>query len=122
MASVNRAQARLRRKERVRKKIRGNPEKPRLSVFRSSKHIYAQIIDDGSAHTVLESSSLTKDIRATLGGRGGNREGAAIIGQSIAKKALEKGIKRVVFDRNGFLYHGRIKALAEAARETGLEF
>ncbi|MBW1941838.1 MAG: 50S ribosomal protein L18 [Deltaproteobacteria bacterium] len=122
MASLKRAQARLRRKERVRKKIRGTPEKPRLSVFRSSKHIYAQIIDDGSAHTVLESSSLAKDIRATLGGRGGNREGAAIIGQSIAKKALEKGIKRVVFDRNGFLYHGRIKALAEAARETGLEF
>lgn len=122
MASVNRAQARLRRKVRVRKKVRGNPERPRLSVFRSSKHIYAQIIDDGSAHTILESSSLKKDIRANLGGRGGNREGAAIIGQSIAKKALEKGIKRVVFDRNGFLYHGRIKALAEAARETGLEF
>ena len=112
----------MRRKVRVRKKIRGNSEKPRLSVFRSSKHIYAQIIDDGSAHTILESSSLKKDIRANLGGRGGNREGAAIIGQSIAKKALEKGIKRVVFDRNGFLYHGRIKALAEAARETGLEF
>lgn len=112
----------MRRKQRVRKKVRGNAERPRLSVFRSAKHIYAQIIDDGPARTILESSSLSKDIRPTLGGRGGNKDGAAIIGQSIAKKALEKGIKRVVFDRNGFLYHGRIKALAEAARETGLEF
>lgn len=96
--------------------------KPRLSVFRSAKHIYAQLIDDGSAQTILESSSLSKDIRANLGGRGGNKEGAAIIGRSIAEKALEKGIKKVVFDRNGFLYHGRVKALAEAAREAGLDF
>ncbi len=122
MATVRRAQARSRRKQRVRKKIRGSSQKPRLSVFRSAKHIYAQLIDDGSAQTILESSSLSKDIRANLGGRGGNKEGAAIIGRSIAEKALEKGIKKVVFDRNGFLYHGRVKALAEAAREAGLDF
>lgn len=106
----------------MRRKIRGSAEKPRLSVFRSAKHIYAQLIDDGSAHTILEASSLSKGMRANLGGRGGNKEGAAIIGKNIAEKALEKGIKKVVFDRNGFLYHGRVKALAEAAREAGLEF
>jgi large subunit ribosomal protein L18 len=122
MASGRRAQARSRRKQRVRKKIRGTGSKPRLSVFRSAKHIYAQLIDDGSAHTILEASSLSKDLRANLGGSGGNKEGAAIIGKSVAEKALEKGIKKVVFDRNGFLYHGRIKALADAAREAGLEF
>ena len=122
MAAVRRAQARSRRRQRVRKKIRGSAEKPRLTVFRSAKHIYAQLIDDGSARTILESSSLSKDMRAGLGSRGGNKEGAAIIGKSIAEKALDKGIKKVVFDRNGFLYHGRVKALAEAAREAGLEF
>ena len=122
MASVSSSKARLRRKKRVRKKVRGTPEKPRLSVFRSARHIYAQIIVDDTAHTLVSASSLSKDIRQNLEKLGGNREGAAIVGQNIAKKALEKGIKRVVFDRNGFLYHGRIKALAEAARETGLEF
>lgn len=122
MASANSSSARLKRKKRVRKKVRGTPERPRLSVFRSAKHIYAQVIDDDTARTVVSASSLSRDIRQGLGGRGGNREGAAIVGQSIANKALEKGIKAVVFDRNGFLYHGRIKALAEAARETGLQF
>ena len=113
--------SRIRRAKSTRMKIR-ELGATRLCVNRTPKHIYAQIIDDGPARTILESSSLSEDIRPTLGGRGGNKDGAAIIGQSIAKKALEKGIKRVVFDRNGFLYHGRIKALAEAARETGLEF
>ena len=102
--------------------MRGTPEKPRLSVFRSARHIYAQIIVDDTARTLASASSLSKDIRQSIEGRGGNRDGAAIVGQNIAEKALEKGIKRVVFDRNGFLYHGRVKALAEAARETGLEF
>jgi len=122
MASLSSAGARLKRKQRVRKKVLGTTEKPRLSVFRSAKHIYAQIIDDDTAKTVVSFSSLSKDVRQDLKGRGGNREGAAIVGQNIAKKALDKGIKRVVFDRNGFLYHGRVKALADAARESGLEF
>ena len=122
MGYTSRSEARLGRKKRVRKKVRGKPEMPRLSIFRSSKHIYAQIIDDTIARTLVDGSSLSKDIRPRIQGKESNREGAAIVGESIAKKALEKGIKRVVFDRNGFLYHGRVRALAEAAREHGLEF
>ena len=122
MIEKSRAEARLRRKKRVRKKIKGTPETPRLSVFRSSKHIYAQIIDDTHAITLVEASSLSKDIKARIQSKGANKEGASIVGEYIAKRALEKGIKKVVFDRNGFLYHGRIKVLAEAARQHNLEF
>jgi len=122
MVSKNRAEARLRRKKRVRKKIMGTPERPRLSVFRSSKHIYSQIVDDTMRRTLVDASSLSKDMLPQIQGKGGNREGSAIVGAFIAKRALEKGIKRVVFDRNGFLYHGRIKVFAEAARGHGLEF
>jgi large subunit ribosomal protein L18 len=122
MRGISRAGARLRRKKRVRKKIKGSSAKPRLSMFKSSKHIYAQIIDDVNARTLVDASSLAKDIRPQIQGKGGNMEGAKIIGASVAKRALEKGIKEVVFDRNGFLYHGRVKFLAEAAREHGLEF
>lgn len=122
MGVISRSQARLKRKKRVRKKIRGTPERLRLTVFRSSKHIYAQIIDDTSARTMVDASSLSKDLRSQADAKGCNREGASIVGRSIAERALKKGIKRVVFDRNGFLYHGRIKTLAEAAREHGLEF
>jgi large subunit ribosomal protein L18 len=122
MVSINRAEARLRRKKRVRKKIRGTPERPRLSVFRSSKHIYSQIVDDTMGRTLVDGSSLSKDILPQIQGKGGNREGSAIVGKFIAKRALEKGIKKVIFDRNGFLYHGRIKTFAEAVREHGLEF
>ena len=122
MVSINRAEARLRRKKRVRKKIRGTPERPRLSVFRSSKHIYSQVVDDTMGRTLVDGSSLSKDILPQIQGKGGNREGSAIVGKFIAKRALEKGIKKVIFDRNGFLYHGRIKAFAEAVREHGLEF
>jgi len=122
MGSVNRYEARLRRKKRVRKKIRGTAERPRLCVFRSARHIYAEIIDDTSAHTLAEASSLSGEMRQEIGTKGGNKEGAAMVGASIAERALKKGIKKVVFDRNGFLYHGRIKALSEAAREKGLEF
>ena len=122
MGGISRAGARLKRKKRVRKKIRGSSAKPRLSVFKSSKHIYAQIIDDVSARTLVDSSSLAKEIRPQIQGKGGNMEGATIIGASVAKRAVEKGLKEVVFDRNGFLYHGRVKVLAEAAREHGLEF
>ena len=122
MGNISRSEARLRRKKRVRKKVKGIPERPRLSVFKSARHIYAQIIDDSSAKTLLTVSSLTKDIRPQVGNKGGNKEGAVVIGKVIAERALEKGIKRVIFDRNGFLYHGRVKALADAARAGGLEF
>jgi large subunit ribosomal protein L18 len=122
MAVISRAKARDKRKKRVRKKVRGTPERPRLSVFKSSRHIYAQVIDDTTARTLVSASSLSKGLRTRIEGKGGNREGAAIVGEFITEQALGKGIKRVVFDRNGFLYHGRIKVLAEAAREKGLEF
>jgi large subunit ribosomal protein L18 len=122
MAFVSRAEARLRRKKRVRKRIRGEPCKPRLSVFRSAKHIYAQIIDDTKATTLVDASSLSKEYRPLIQGKGGNKTGAAMIGEFIAKRAKAKGIDKVVFDRNGFLYHGRVKALADAAREHGLKF
>ena len=91
-------------------------------MFRSSRHIYAQIIDDGSSTTLVDASSLSKDLRKKCDGRGGNIKSAVIVGESIAKLAKKKGIKRVVFDRNGFLYHGRVKALADSVREHGLEF
>jgi large subunit ribosomal protein L18 len=122
MATMSKREARLRRKKRVRKSIKGRPETPRLSVFKSSKHIYAQIIDDVSSKTLVDASSLSKELRPLLQGRSGNREGAALVGEWIAKRALEKGIRQVVFDRNGFLYHGRVKVLAEGAREHGLKF
>lgn len=122
MSKLSRAEARFKRKKRVRKKISGTPETPRMTVFRSSRHIYAQIIDDISAKTLVDASSLSKEIRAKKEISGGNIEGASAIGKAIAEKALNKGIKKVVFDRNGFLYHGRIKAFADGAREQGLEF
>ncbi|MBW1804855.1 MAG: 50S ribosomal protein L18 [Deltaproteobacteria bacterium] len=122
MGVTSRAEARLKRKKRVRKKITGTHERPRLTVYRSLRHIYAQIIDDNAAETLIDASSLSKDIKSQTQGKAGNIEGASIIGKSIAERALKKGIKKVVFDRNGFLYHGRIKALADSAREHGLEF
>lgn len=122
MGAISRSSAREKRKKRVRKKVRGTPERPRLTIFRSSKNIYAQIIDDTTFSTIVEASTVSRDIRQGIKGRGGNREGASMIGKYIAERALAKGIKKVVFDRNGFLYHGRVKSLAEAARENGLEF
>ena len=122
MSSVSKAERRLRRQSRVRKKIRGSSEMPRLCVSRSNKNVYAQIIDDTVGRTLVEASSLSKDFRPESGSRGGNKKGAALVGDAIGKRALEKGIKKVVFDRNGFLYHGRVKALSEAARAAGLEF
>jgi len=106
------------RQRRVRGKISGTPERPRLNVFRSDKHIYAQIIDDTIGSTLVSASSMEKPFKEY----GGNKTAAEKIGESIAKKALEKGIKQVVFDRAGYLYHGRIAALAEGARKGGLEF
>lgn len=114
-------EARLRRKKRVRKRVQGTPERPRLNVFRSSRHIYAQIIDDTTGRTLAAASTLEKAFRAEQTW-GGNIPAARIVGRLIAQKALERGIKTVVFDRNGFLYHGRVKALADAAREAGLTF
>jgi large subunit ribosomal protein L18 len=111
--------ARLRRHARVRKNISGTAERPRLDVFRSSKHIYAQIIDDVTGTTLVSASSLDK---AFTEGYGGNCDAAKAVGKLVAEKALEKGIKTVVFDRGGYIYHGRVAALAEGAREGGLEF
>ncbi|MBW1722252.1 MAG: 50S ribosomal protein L18 [Deltaproteobacteria bacterium] len=122
MSAISRAKARERRKKRIRVRVKGRTGRPRLSVFRSAKHIYAQIIDDEVGKTLLSVSSLSKDLRDQVSGKGGNKEGAAIVGEMIAKRALEKGIKKVVFDRNGFLYHGRVKTLAESARNHGLDF
>jgi large subunit ribosomal protein L18 len=122
MKVVKRAEARLKRKKRVRTKVRGTPQRPRLSVFRTAKHIYAQIIDDTAAQTLVDASSVSKELRPVIKGKGGNKTGAALVGEFIAKRAAGKGIKQVVFDRNGFLYHGRVKILAEAARQHGLEF
>ena len=109
----------IKRRKRVRKKVRGTPERPRLNVFRSSRHIYAQIIDDISSRTMVTASTLSPELKGTSGG---NKAGAKAVGELIAKKAKEAGIEKVVFDRNGFLYHGRVKALAEASREGGLKF
>ena len=115
-------QARLKRKKRVRKKIKGIPERPRLTVFKTARHIYAQIIDDSSGKTLVAASTTSKDFKSKTKGISGNTKGAILVGETIAKKGRKKRIKKVVFDRNGFLYHGRVKALADKARENGLEF
>lgn len=112
---------RLKRQVRVRKKIRGTTERPRLNVFKSARHIYAQLIDDSKGITLVAASTLTDGV-ATAGVHTGNKASAAAVGTAIAKAALSKDIKSVVFDRNGFLYHGRIQSLADAAREAGLNF
>ena len=119
----NKAKAlqRNRRKRRVRKKVVGNPEKPRLAVFRSLKHIYAQIVDDVAGETKAAASSLNAEVKAAFA-TCGNVKAAAAVGELIARRALEAGIKKVVFDRGGYKYHGRVKALAESARKGGLEF
>jgi large subunit ribosomal protein L18 len=114
-------ESRARRHKRIRKKVFGLPGRLRLSVYRSLNHIYVQIIDDFKGHTVVSASSLDKELRDKKS-HTGNIETAKQIGDLIAKRALGKGIKKVVFDRGGYLYHGRIKALADAAREAGLEF
>ncbi len=113
---------RIRRKKRVRKKVFGTPERPRLSVYRSLKHIYAQIIDDPKGVTLVSCSTLSPELRAELNGKTKNKESARKVGLLLAKKALEKGIRKVVFDKGYFKYHGRVKALADGAREGGLMF
>ena len=114
-------EARLRKHLRVRKKISGTPERPRLNVYRSLKNIYAQIIDDKSGRTLVAASTLDEAIKGKIQ-NGGNKEAAREVGKLIAQRALDKGINSVVFDRGGYIYHGRVKELAEGAREAGLNF
>lgn len=116
-----RNEARKRRHKRVRQKISGTTNVPRLSVFRSLKHIYAQIIDDEAGLTLVSASTLDADVRSEVAGLG-KLEQAKVVGKRLAEKALSKGVERVVFDRGGYLYHGRVKALADASRESGLVF
>ena len=115
----NKAELRQKKHERLRNRFSGTPERPRLSVFRSDKHMYAQIIDDVAGNTLCAASTLDKDANLE---NTSNIEAAQYVGKAIAEKALAKGIKQVVFDRGGFLYHGKVQALADAAREAGLEF
>lgn len=112
---------RFKRKLRIRNKIIGSKERPRLSVFRSLKNIYAQLIDDIEQKTLLSCSTLDKDVKKKVG-YGGNKNAASLLGEELAKKAQSKGVKKIVFDRSGYLYHGRLKALAEALRKAGIEF
>lgn len=121
MSKSTRKERRERVKITVRKKIRGTAERPRLCVFRSNSNMYAQIIDDQSGKTLVSASSLTKDMVSLVAGKKPIEVGK-LVGEAVAKKALEANIKSVVFDRNGFLYHGRIKAVADGAREGGLQF
>ena len=118
MARESRNDIRTRIHKRIRSRVSGTPERPRLAVFRSINHIYAQVIDDQQGHTMVAAGSTEKDLR----GKGGNVDGAKVVGKVVAERAKEKGIRKVVFDRGGYLYHGRVKALADAAREAGLEF
>ena len=111
---------RMIRHRRVRKKVHGVTERPRLAVFRSSRYIYAQVIDDSAGQTLVSSSSLDSEVRSS--GSRGKIDGAAAVGASVAKRAIAKGINTVVFDRAGYKYHGRVRALADAAREEGLKF
>lgn len=112
--------ARLRRRKHIRKTVRGTTERPRLTVFRTAKHIYAQVIDDVTGRTLASASSMSKDFDGSL--NGGNKTGAAAVGKMVAEAAKAANVETVVFDRNGFLYHGRVAALADAAREAGLKF
>ena len=111
-------------KHRLRKRIRGTEQRPRLTVYRSVAHIYVQVVDDMTGRTIASASSVEPTLKGTFAkqAKGGNVAGAQAVGKAIAQRLSDKGVKRVVFDRNGFLYHGRIKAVADAAREAGLEF
>jgi len=120
-SKLEKQDARLKRHHRIRKKISGTKERPRLSVFKSLKHIYAQIINDEEGVTLVSSCTLSPEIKEQIQ-HGGNITASKMVGEFLAKKALEKDIKNVVFDRGGYIYHGRVKALAEAAREAGLQF
>ena len=118
---INKKEQTRKRHQRVRVNLAGTSDAPRLAVYRSTKHIYAQLIDDEKHVTICSASSIDKDLKEKLA-HGGNIDAAKVVGEAIAKKALKKGVKECVFDRGGFLYHGRIAALADAAREAGLDF
>ena len=111
-------------KYRIRRRVRGSIERPRLTVFRSVAHMYVQVVDDATGNTIASASTVESAVKGVLAKKatGGNVEGAKAIGKTIAERLIGQGVKRVVFDRNGFLYHGRVKAVADAAREAGLEF
>ncbi len=121
MPEIDRRTARLRRHKRVRGRVAGTLERPRLSVFRSLRHIYAQIIDDSRGHTIVSVSTTEPEVETRLKGLK-KTEQARIVGRILAERALDRGVSKVVFDRGGYKYHGRVKALADAAREGGLEF
>lgn len=121
MAVNAKTDMRLRRKRRIRKRVLGTPERPRLSVFRSARHIYAQIIDDRSACTLAAASTLEKAVTDVAAGRK-KTDKAVLVGRLVAERARARGIEKVVFDRNGFIYHGRVKAVSDGAREAGLQF
>ena len=121
MAKESRNDRRVARHQRIRRHLHGTPEKPRLCVFRSNKNISVQIIDDVNGVTLASASTIDKELRPEIK-NGGNKDAAKAVGEAIAKRALDKGIKEVTFDRGGFLYHGRVKELADGAREAGLEF
>ena len=121
VSKKSRSEVRIKKHKRMRNRFSGTAERPRLSVFRSNNHMYAQIIDDTVGNTLVAASTLEKDVKSELK-KTNDVEAAAYLGTVIAKKALDKGIKEVVFDRGGFIYQGKIKALAEAARDAGLEF
>lgn len=118
---VSKNLTRMKRHRRVRGKVHGTSERPRLNVYRSLTNIYAQIIDDVAGHTIAAASSLDNEVKGKVA-NGGNQEAAKLVGELVAKRALEKGVETVTFDRGGYIYHGRIKSLAEGAREAGLKF
>ncbi|MBI2618481.1 MAG: 50S ribosomal protein L18 [Ignavibacteriales bacterium] len=122
MILKNTLERRLRKKRRIRAKIVGTARRPRLTVYRSLRHVYAQLVDDTTGKTVVSASSLSKDLRDQVKGVAKEQEICKLVGMAMAKKALEKSITEALFDRNGYLYHGRVKAVAEGAREAGLKF
>lgn len=124
MKIVTKEDRRHRIRLRLRKRIHGDVARPRLSVFRSGAHMYVQVVDDARGETIAAASTVEPSVKAVMSGavRGGNRAGAELVGRTIAERLLAKGIKKVVFDRGGYLYHGRVRAVAEAARQAGLEF
>jgi large subunit ribosomal protein L18 len=121
MAKIKTREARYKRHRRVRQKVSGNGDRPRLCIFRSLNHIYAQVIDDSQSHTLASASTLDSEIKQGVNGKS-KTDRAGMVGQLLAKRAIDKGIKEVAFDRGGYKYHGRVKALADAAREGGLKF
>lgn len=122
MINKSRVQQRLRVKASIQKKIRGTTDRPRLVVYRSLHHLYAQVVDDSQAKTIVAASSLAKELKESIKGSKGQKAIAKHVGLEVGKRAMAKNIKKVVFDRNGYLYHGVVKSLAEGAREAGLEF